>query len=61
MHTWNAEVNEHMIGINERLGFRPVERMGEFQKTSRLRYLQGRRLRYAGPGMRSSPDVRGWP
>ena len=32
MHTWNAEVNEHMIGINERLGFRPVERSGEFQK-----------------------------
>lgn len=33
LHTWNAEVNEHMIGINERLGFRPVERLGEFQKT----------------------------
>ena len=33
LHTWNAEVNEHMIGINERLGFRPVERVGEFQKT----------------------------
>jgi len=30
--TWNAEVNEHMIGVNERLGFRPVARMGEFQK-----------------------------
>ncbi|MDO9454758.1 GNAT family N-acetyltransferase [Nocardioides sp.] len=31
--TWNAEVNSHMIGVNERLGFRPVSRMGEFQKT----------------------------
>jgi GNAT superfamily N-acetyltransferase len=31
--TYNAEVNSHMIGINERLGFRPVERLGEFQKT----------------------------
>jgi GNAT superfamily N-acetyltransferase len=30
--TWNAEVNTHMIGVNERLGFRPVARMGEFQK-----------------------------
>ena len=33
--TYNAEVNSHMIGINERLGFRPVERLGEFQKTTR--------------------------
>ena len=30
--TWNAEVNDHMIGVNELLGFRPVERNGEFQK-----------------------------
>lgn len=30
--TYNAEVNEHMIGVNDRLGFRPVERLGEFQK-----------------------------
>ena len=30
--TWNAEVNEHMIGINERLGFQPVARAGEFQR-----------------------------
>jgi RimJ/RimL family protein N-acetyltransferase len=30
--TYNAEVNEHMIGVNEQLGFRPVERLGEFQK-----------------------------
>jgi len=30
--TFNAEVNAHMIGVNERLGFTPVERLGEFQK-----------------------------
>ncbi len=30
--TDNAESNEHMVGINVRLGFRPVERSGEFQK-----------------------------
>jgi GNAT superfamily N-acetyltransferase len=30
--TWNAEVNAHMIGVNERLGFVPVERSGELQK-----------------------------
>lgn len=30
--TYNAEVNRHMIGVNEQLGFRPVERIGEFQK-----------------------------
>ena len=32
LRTWNAEVNTHMVGVNERLGFRPVERLGEFQK-----------------------------
>jgi GNAT superfamily N-acetyltransferase len=30
--TWNAEVNEHMIGVNEEMGFVPVERSGEVQK-----------------------------
>jgi GNAT superfamily N-acetyltransferase len=30
--TWNAEVTAHMIGVNERLGFVPVERSGELQK-----------------------------
>ncbi len=30
--TYNAEVNTHMIGVNDALGFRPVERLGEFQK-----------------------------
>lgn len=30
--TWNAEVNGHMIGINEQMGFRPVARAGELQK-----------------------------
>lgn len=30
--TYNAEVNRHMIGVNEAMGFRPVARMGEFQR-----------------------------
>jgi GNAT superfamily N-acetyltransferase len=33
--TYNAEVNHHMVGVNERLGFRPVARLGEFQKRLR--------------------------
>ena len=28
--TWNAEVNAHMVAVNEQLGFEPVERLGEF-------------------------------
>lgn len=32
LRTWNAEVNAHMIAVNEALGFWPVERLGEFQK-----------------------------
>lgn len=30
--TYNASVNTHMVAINEALGFRPVEWLGEFQK-----------------------------
>ncbi|WP_205473981.1 GNAT family N-acetyltransferase [Nocardioides sp. SYSU D00038] len=30
--TYNAEVNEHMIAVNRRLGFREVERLGELEK-----------------------------
>ena len=30
--TYNAEVNAHMVGVNELLGFRPTARLGEFQK-----------------------------
>lgn len=31
VNTWNAEVNAHMIAINETLGFRPVEYWTEWQ------------------------------
>lgn len=30
--TFNAEVNAHMIGVNEAMGFRPVERLVEFHR-----------------------------
>jgi GNAT superfamily N-acetyltransferase len=30
--TYNAEVNRPMIAVNEALGFRPVERLGEFHR-----------------------------
>lgn len=30
--TYNAEVNEHMVAVNVALGFRPVERLGEFSR-----------------------------
>ncbi len=32
LSTYNAEVNDHMIAVNDLLGLRPVERLGEFQK-----------------------------
>ncbi|CAA9337564.1 MAG: hypothetical protein AVDCRST_MAG72-613 [uncultured Nocardioidaceae bacterium] len=32
VRTYNAEVNTHMVAVNERMGFRPVERLGEFQR-----------------------------
>lgn len=31
--TWNAESNDHMIGVNEAIGYRAVGRELEFQKT----------------------------
>ena len=30
--TWNAESNDHMIGVNERLGYRPLGRELAFQR-----------------------------
>ena len=37
LFTYNAEVNTHMIGVNDAMGFRPVQRLGEFQKSSEPR------------------------
>ena len=31
--TYNAEVNEHMISVNQRFGFAPVARSAEFEKS----------------------------
>lgn len=31
--TWNAESNTHMIGVNDALGYEPVDRMSEWQLT----------------------------
>ena len=31
INTWNAESNAHMVGINERLGFQPMERWFDWQ------------------------------
>lgn len=30
--TWNAESNTHMVGVNEALGFVPIERCGIFER-----------------------------
>lgn len=32
VHTWNAEVNQHMIAINEAVGYRAVDRWFAYQK-----------------------------
>jgi GNAT superfamily N-acetyltransferase len=32
LFTYNAEVNTHMVAVNEAMGFRAVQRLGEFQK-----------------------------
>jgi GNAT superfamily N-acetyltransferase len=32
VHTWNAAVNEHMISINQAMGFRPVDAWIEWQQ-----------------------------
>ena len=52
--TYNAEVNTHMIGVNQRLGFQPVERLGEFE-----RHLGGADLRQHHRRIGISPDVPG--
>jgi GNAT superfamily N-acetyltransferase len=31
INTWNAAINDHMVAINEAIGFRPVERWREWQ------------------------------
>ena len=31
--TWNAESNDHMIGVNDAIGYRVVGRELEFQKS----------------------------
>lgn len=35
IRTFNAGSNEHMIAVNQRLGYRPVARLGEWQKELR--------------------------
>jgi hypothetical protein len=32
INTWNAAVNDHMISINEALGFRPVDALVNWQQ-----------------------------
>ena len=45
MTTYDAEVNAHMVGVNERLAFVPVAPLGESQKrldaSARSRAKQG--------------------
>jgi RimJ/RimL family protein N-acetyltransferase len=35
IYTWNAESNGHMIAVNDRLGYRPMGRVLEFQRRAR--------------------------
>ncbi|HEX7715878.1 MAG TPA: GNAT family N-acetyltransferase [Marmoricola sp.] len=35
IYTWNAESNDHMIAVNERLGYRVLGRAAEFQRRAR--------------------------
>jgi hypothetical protein len=35
IYTWNAESNDHMITVNERLGYRVLGRAAEFQRRAR--------------------------
>ena len=42
--TYNAEVNAHMIAVNDAMGFRPVERLGEFQRKLGQRKLGQKKL-----------------
>lgn len=32
VHTWNAEDNRPMVAVNDAMGFRPVDRIGEWQR-----------------------------
>ncbi len=32
VHTWNAEDNAPMVAVNDAMGYRPVERIGEWQR-----------------------------
>ncbi|ANH38382.1 Mycothiol acetyltransferase [Nocardioides dokdonensis FR1436] len=32
VRTWNADSNTHMVAVNDALGYRPVERLGTFER-----------------------------
>lgn len=32
VRTWNAETNDHMVAVNDLLGYRPIERYGGFER-----------------------------
>ncbi len=52
--TWNAESNDHMIRVNERLGYRPLGRELAFQR----RLQEGDRLLASpGPGREGQRDA----